>query len=316
MRRLLLVLLAGLVVVPTISLPAPASATYAGQNGLIAFKRGNDIYTIGATGTGLRRLTYEGGQTPRWSRDGKQIVFTRNGGVWVMQADGSGQRRIATGKQPTWSPAGRIVYVGRVTDTANACDYSRIYSITPSGTDRRALTPSATCYDYSGDAEYSFPGYGPTGDLLYEEEVSDRSGDFHRVRSTSFGTSWNLFCDGGIPYGSYEEPYCNASYRATWFQPNYQPTGRNYLLVSDVSFTGTSDGRRRLYLKDAQSTWRRQVGTELDVADPTSSPDGKHALYSKLTPGTTPVVRQYTFATGAVRTLLTNATQADWQPLP
>ncbi len=171
------------------------------------------------------------------------------------------------------------------------------------------------CADYGfNDPIYSHPGYGPNGDLLYEENWGDRGYSHYTIKSTAYGVSWYLWCDYGLPYGS--EEGCNASFKGTWFQPNYQPTGRNYLMVTDANFTGQTDGRRRLYLKDAQSTWKRRVGTDLDVADPTSSPDGKHALYSRLTPGTTPVIQQYTFATNTTKTLITNGGQPDWQPLP
>lgn len=56
---------------------------------------------------------------PRWSPDGKRIVFqsTRDGNfeIYVMNADGSGQRRLThqleADRQPDWSPDGkRIVF--------------------------------------------------------------------------------------------------------------------------------------------------------------------------------------------------------------
>jgi Tol biopolymer transport system component len=44
------------------------------------------------------RLTDDGGEYPAWSPDGSQIVYTRtqqgDGGLWIMNADGSGKRRL------------------------------------------------------------------------------------------------------------------------------------------------------------------------------------------------------------------------------
>ncbi len=316
MSRSMLVLVIGVAVTATLLPAAPASATYSGQNGLVAFKRGSDIYTVTATGGNLRRLTYQGGARPRWRTDGQRIVFERNGGVWSMRADGGDKRRVVTsGKHPTWSPTGRIVYVGTGVEAATNCTFSQIFSVSESGTDRRALTPAPQyCDTPNPHPEYSHPGFGPTGDLLYHVDIDSRYDGFgSSIRSTSYGVRWNVWCAYGAP-GEIVE--CNASFKGRWFQPNYLPTGRNYLMVTDANFTGETDGRRRLWLQDAQSDWRRRVGTDLDVADPASSPDGKHALYARLTPNTTPVIRQHTYATNTVKTLVTNGTQPDWQPLP
>jgi Tol biopolymer transport system component len=44
------------------------------------------------------KLTDDGGDYPAWSPDGSEIVYTRtqqgDGGLWIMNADGSGKRRL------------------------------------------------------------------------------------------------------------------------------------------------------------------------------------------------------------------------------
>ena len=47
-----------------------------------------DIYVMRPDGSGVRRLTHAGAETPAWSPDGSHIVFTA-GGLFVMRADGS-----------------------------------------------------------------------------------------------------------------------------------------------------------------------------------------------------------------------------------
>ncbi|MBI4260474.1 MAG: PD40 domain-containing protein [Actinobacteria bacterium] len=72
-----------------------------------------DIYLIRPDGSDLRRLTDDPGRDlqPAWSPDGTRIVFAsdRDGelGLFVMDSDGSSQRRIVEGPgaAPAWGPA-------------------------------------------------------------------------------------------------------------------------------------------------------------------------------------------------------------------
>jgi TolB protein len=79
-----------------------------------------DVYVVGADGLGRQRLTHHPGVdgSPAWSPDGRTIAFTRRAREWgvgkthiyVMNADGSGQRRLAEGYvhfSVAWSPDGR-----------------------------------------------------------------------------------------------------------------------------------------------------------------------------------------------------------------
>ena len=61
------------------------------------------IYVVGVDGSGLlrlspRRVLFD--EDPMWSPNGRQIVFTRNvrsdtlGDIWLMNADGTGARRL------------------------------------------------------------------------------------------------------------------------------------------------------------------------------------------------------------------------------
>jgi TolB protein len=78
-----------------------------------------DIWTVDRYGGTLERLTRTSGadeREPDWSPDGRRIVYrssptdvgrNEDGELWVMNSDGSNQRRLnLEGRSPVWSPDG------------------------------------------------------------------------------------------------------------------------------------------------------------------------------------------------------------------
>jgi Tol biopolymer transport system component len=77
-----------------------------------------EIYTTPATVGIQTRLTHNGTPDiePTWSPDGEQIAYfsTDRSEIWVMNADGSAQRRLFRSKEnegwaPAWSPDGKRI---------------------------------------------------------------------------------------------------------------------------------------------------------------------------------------------------------------
>ena len=101
-------------------------------------------------------------KSPAWAPDGKQIAFVsdRDGDweIYVMSADGSGQRRITSSagvdRQPAWSPDGK-----RIAFESDRTGNFDIYVINSDGTDERRLVGRP------GSNEYE-PIWSPDGDRL------------------------------------------------------------------------------------------------------------------------------------------------------
>jgi WD40-like Beta Propeller Repeat len=132
----------------------PSSAV---RNGLIAFARGgprSGLFTTNPDGTGLTKLPSVPGDTdPAWSPDGSKIAFVRfregGAGIWVVNADGTGTRRVTDGGPdvdgtdlgPAWSPDGsRIAFAREGRPAKAATGNTDIYVVNADGTDVVRLT--------------------------------------------------------------------------------------------------------------------------------------------------------------------------------
>lgn len=79
----------------------------------------SECWVVRSDGTDARRLAK--GATPRWSPDGKQLLFMReeradigrpggdNVGVFVINADGTDEKYLVDGRWPEWSPDGKQI---------------------------------------------------------------------------------------------------------------------------------------------------------------------------------------------------------------
>jgi TolB protein len=67
----------------------------------------NDLFVMNADGTGTRRLTStkEDDLRPTWSPDGTRIAFARSGDLFVMNADGSGAHSVVASRDEESQPA-------------------------------------------------------------------------------------------------------------------------------------------------------------------------------------------------------------------
>ena len=187
--------------------------------------------------TGERRTPANGDPSkqnylPIWSPDGSKIAFTSNRDgnpeIYVMNADGSGVRRMTNSPQidvsPTWSPTGnQIAWVSDRTGTP------RIYLMNIDGTGQRVLV-NEECYRPTWSSE-------PWNEIAY----AARNGPGYDIKVFSFATGESRRITDGI--GSNESPA-------------FAPNGRH------IAFTSTRNGKVQVYTIARDGNDLRQITRE------------------------------------------------------
>ncbi|MCU0294188.1 MAG: hypothetical protein MUF10_19755 [Thermoanaerobaculaceae bacterium] len=188
-----------------------------------------DICVVNTDGTGLKTLA--GGKScqiyPRWSPDGKKIVYyqSRPGDqnpqhVWVMNADGSGKVRLtkdSLGDQnvwPSWSPDGKRIVFSRLMFYTAGVARVAIYAMNADGSGVRNVTskkgPGVSLVDYwptcEEDGTISFyRNTGSDGTTLSKFSVNpDGSGLTRLVKEAGFAAGQWVKYELGLSPGGKE----------------------------------------------------------------------------------------------------------------
>jgi Tol biopolymer transport system component len=200
----------------------------------------NDVFTMDADGSHQVKLTDSVGFSgePAWSPDGRLIVFSADRGIarqeiYVMDADGTGRRRVTTLVDPTgWQGSARFSPDGRklvYTDIRNGGDKSALFTINLDGTGVLQVTPWGAG---PGDADWS-----PDGRRLVFETLFQHPGNGPSVSVVDADSKHlkDLTHDGGLTgRGSDRAVRFEAS-----FDPAWSPDGTK-ILFSHEHFDPTT----------------------------------------------------------------------------
>jgi len=265
-----------------LALAMPASATFPGKNGRIAFVGGNlgpnggDIFTMNPDGSDVKELTtfaVNGGAAccGFWSPDGRQLVFAAQPlgaptyQLWMMNADGSNQHQLLNDPNgfdlyPSFSPDGSQIVFTRF----NAVFQGAIYRIQADGTGLTALAdfspnPDINSYD---------PVYSPDGETIAFDS-SFRSGLIYAVFLMN-------------PDGSHIRPLSPA-----WLEgetPDWSPDGRKMTFSTRTLYAPNTLTRQIWAMTtDSDDTRLEQItfpGSSNDIG-PVWSPQGDAIAFER-----------------------------------
>ena len=304
----------------------PASAGFAGTNGLIAFVSDRDsndeIYVTDEHGSQFKRLTNDSAidSFPAVSPNGKEIAFTSSRGsdgnpnpegdseIYVMDAtddngdfEGDDLRRLtfnaASESGPVWSPDGRkLAFVSRADGDAD------VYLMDPDG--------SAASVNVTDEAlgqaprDETQPRFSPDGTRIALGSNRDGNGDIYSINS-----------DGSDPQRMTSSPALES-------HPDYSPDG------SKLTFASNRDGDLDIYAMNAAPESAANIATNLtnpmstNERFPVWSPDGtKIVFWSGVGSGLGLDAEIYVInANGSDPTNITNNDAGDalpdWGPAP
>jgi Tol biopolymer transport system component len=152
---------------------APAGATFAGRNGLVAYGAFDGVHVMQADGTRDRIVSRVGpARDLEWGPRGNRIAFSRGGSIWVANLNTGTTSRLTHGKydlDPSWSSNGGSIAYTRYHGTTPGVWRVRLSDgqktqIVAARVGAAEWSPDGRWIAYSADADVHVVGPNGQGD--------------------------------------------------------------------------------------------------------------------------------------------------------
>ena len=293
---------------------APASATFPGRNGRIAYATDDGISTVRPDGTDVRPLVaFPGALDPAWSADGRRLAFAAPGDgghlvIYVVRSDGSHLRQVSRPGvdrwHPSWAPGGnRLAVLGDAPPVDGQNRGAVIVLKVANGHERRVADAGAG--RNFGDAEWSPDGgaiaFTDTDIFLVSPEggtpvqITHEPGDFEEER----------------PDGTIVHHFGHSVQELSW-----APRGRR-LAFSDLVNCPCDDAISLAVIK-RDGSGRRDIPSDQTERAPAWAPDGSAIDFCGYNPYITEpsLWTMRPDGTGQHEVLTGAGCRGDWQAIP
>lgn len=283
---------AALIGAPVADAQAPSSEAAGVTNGPIAYTKSwrvlhtpgpderSDIFKVSPNGDGNKRLTFfRDAREPLFAPVGGRIAFERPGEVWVMDGDGSDQRRLTDGRLVDWLPTGDRVLVVRGLG-ADGVDPTWALHDLATGEEQEIaidlpLVPDLDTtyrdYDYPDHSEWSWAGnpvLSPDGEtlalMLYRRDWGDDQYDW------DFASVYTVGLDGA---GLTRVP----KYTYAWGISGWSPNGQQLLYWAEEPRAECASSVRSL--RPDGTAGGVHIPRRCAQPGPVWSPDGRRILF-------------------------------------